>query len=188
MRMRAASLAAVCALVGVVAVSGVATAGRGVVTRSRTRRRKRRKRRRTRRARWRSAIAPATGSFHLIKVGFPAKKAHLQHGDVLPDAQGNCPTTPPTPPQPTRFTSPTLEFGPNGWGGWSCPAGMKAVGGGTTLADVAAQGIAEPGATIGGVTDPVFPYYTFAAGETGFVVQNDNDTESGTVFVDCVPV
>ena len=70
----------------------------------------------------------------------------------------------------------------------ACVAGMKAVGGGTTLADVAAQGIAEPGATIGGETYPVFPHYTFAAGETGFVVQNDNDTESGTVFVDCVPV
>jgi hypothetical protein len=186
MRMRAAALAAVCALVGVVAVSGVATAGPGGD--KKPHKEKKAKKKKNKKGKVAICHRTGNGSFHLIKVGFPAKKAHLQHGDVLPDAQGNCPTTPPTPPQPTRFTSPTLEFGPNGWGGWSCPAGMKAVGGGTTLTDFAAQGIAEPGATIGGETYPVFPHHTFAVGETGFVVQNDNDTESGTVFVDCVPV
>ena len=86
----------------------------------------------------------------------------------------------------TRVTSPTLSFGPNGWGGWSCPAGMTAVGGGHTLADAANEGVAEPGATIGGSTYPVFPHYTFAPGETGYVVQNDNDGDSGEIFVDCV--
>jgi hypothetical protein len=133
------------------------------------------------------------GSYHLIRISKKAVKAHLKHGDAFPGGQvpggtldAKCQL--PSPPQPQRFTSPTLDFGPNGWGGWSCPAGMKAVGGGHTLVDVAASGVAEPGATIGGSTYPTFPHYTFAAGETGFVVQNDDDTESGTVFVDCVPV
>jgi hypothetical protein len=132
------------------------------------------------------------GSYVRIKISNRALKAHLKHGDAYPGASvpggtlsSDCTVVP---PQPQRFTSPTLTFGPNGWAGWSCPAGMKAVGGGTTLTSVAAQGIAQPGATIGGSTYPVFPHHTFAAGETGYVVQNDNDTESGTVFVDCVPV
>jgi hypothetical protein len=132
------------------------------------------------------------GSYHLIRIAKPAVKAHLKHGDAFPGDQvegGTLSAKCELPaPQPQRFTSPTLDFGPNGWAGWSCPTGMKAVGGGHTLVDVTASGVAQPGATIGGSTYPTFPHYTFAAGETGFVVQNDDDTESGTVFVDCVPV
>jgi hypothetical protein len=132
------------------------------------------------------------GSYVRIKISKRALKAHLKkHGDAFPgDAvpggtlSNDCTVVPPS---PQRFTSGPLQFGPNGWGGWSCPPDMRAVGGGTTLTDVAAQGVAQPGATIGGSTYPVFPHHTFAAGETGFVVQNDNDTETGTVFVDCVP-
>ena len=132
------------------------------------------------------------GSYRAIRPSQKSHKAHLRHGDKFPGAavpggtlNNQCQVEAPA---PQRFTSPTLSFGPNGWAGWSCPSGMKAVGGGSTLASVTAQGVAQPGATIGGSTYPVFPHYTFGSGETGFVVQNDNDTETGTIFVDCVPV
>jgi len=124
------------------------------------------------------------GDYVKIRVSERAEDKHLdKHDDVLAGTPGvvdqDCNPI-------TRVTSPTLSFGPNGWGGWSCPAGMTAVGGGHTLADAANEGVAEPGATIGGSTYPVFPHYTFAPGETGYVVQNDNDGDSGEIFVDCV--
>jgi hypothetical protein len=130
-------------------------------------------------------------TYRLITVGKKAKKAHLRHGDARPGdtVEGgtldeDCNLV----PEPQRFESGPLSFGPNGFGGWSCPPGMTAVGGGHTLTSVADEGLAVPGGEeIGGFTYPTYPHHTFAAGETGFVVQNDNDSETGTVFVDCVP-
>ena len=185
MRVRAGMLAVLCCLlVGAVAVSGVAMAGDGGIATIAKKKVKKKKKNNGKKV----AVCHRTGngSFHLIRVGKPALKAHLRHGDVLPNGQGQCP--PPPAPEVMRFFSPPLDFGPMGWGGWSCPTGMHAVGGGHNLADVTAAGIAQPGATVGGFTYPTFPHYTFPAGETGFVVQNDNDTEEDrTVFVDCVP-
>jgi len=82
-----------------------------------------------------------------------------------------------------RYESPPLVFGPNGWGGWSCPAGTTVVGGGfePSTATVLFSGPAMPGAPM----YPTYPHYTFGAGETGWVVQNDNDQETITVFVIC---
>jgi hypothetical protein len=132
------------------------------------------------------------GSFRAIRPSRKSHKAHLRHGDKFPGDQvpggtlnDQCQVEAPA-PQP--FTSPSLQFGPNGWAGWSCPSGMKAVSGSHTLTDVAAEGVAQPGATIGGSTYPTFPHYTFGSGETGYVVQNDNDTETGTITVNCVPI
>jgi hypothetical protein len=83
----------------------------------------------------------------------------------------------------TRYESPPLGFGPGGWGGWSCPAGTEVIGGGyePSTATVAFSGPAKPGEAM----YPVYPHHTFAAGETGWVVQNDNDQETITVFVIC---
>lgn len=82
-----------------------------------------------------------------------------------------------------RYESPLMAFGPNGWGGWSCPAGTTVVGGGyePSTATVAFSAAAKPGEPM----YPVYPHHTFAAGETGWVVQNDNDTETIRVFVIC---
>jgi hypothetical protein len=118
--------------------------------------------------------------YRAITVSGNAVAKHEKHGDVVAGSDGSCN------PTAERHTSSSLSFGPSGWGGWSCPAGDGAVGGGHTLSSVAAEGVAEPGATIGGSTYPTFPHYTFGSGETGYVVQNDNDSETGTVFVDCV--
>jgi hypothetical protein len=82
-----------------------------------------------------------------------------------------------------RHESPPLEFGPNGWGGWSCPAGTTVIAGGylPATATVAFSGPAKPGEPM----YPVYPHYTFGEDETGWVVQNDNDTETITVVVIC---
>jgi hypothetical protein len=135
-----------------------------------------------------------SGSYHLINVSANAEKAHLRHGDArpgdpVPDQEGkvfgdDC-AIEDAPPTPETFCSGPLEFGPNGWGGWSCPAGMTAVGGSYEPADASVQvaEVAEPGTAL----YPNYPHHTFAPGETGFVVQNDNDGETITVCVECVP-
>jgi len=89
---------------------------------------------------------------------------------------------------PVRIFSSLLQYGPMGWGGWSCPAGTHAIGGGTIGATqpITAEGIAQTGATIGGSNYPVFPHYTFSAGETGYVVQNGNVGQNLTIYVDCL--
>jgi hypothetical protein len=116
------------------------------------------------------------GEYVKIRVSERAEDKHLdKHDDVVAGTPGvvdqDCNPI-------TRVTSPALQFGPNGWGGWSCPAGMDAIAGSTTLTSVAQQEIAQPG--------DVYPHYTFGANESGYVVQNDNDSETGTVTVDCV--
>ena len=130
------------------------------------------------------------GSYHLINVSGNAEKAHLRHGDALPgdpvpDEEGkvfgdDC-RIEDAPPTPEVICSPPLQFGPNGWGGWSCPDGMMAVGGSFEPAGATVQAaeIAEPG--------DVYPHHTFGPDEWGFVVQNDNDGETITVCVECVP-
>src|SRR3954453_812642 len=154
--MRKAGLAVLCLVAGVVGSSllaGAATAGPHHKHHKKAKPHK-------------VTICHRTGeaSYVRIRISNRALKAHLKHGDAYPGAtvtggtlNSDCTVVPPPPPEPTRYTSSTLNFGPNGWGGWSCPTGMKAVGGGTTLTTVTAQGIAQPGATIGGETYPVFP-------------------------------
>jgi hypothetical protein len=190
MKPRAMALAAVGALMGALLVGGVATGdppadkpGNGP---------KGSKPNKGKKSKATVCHRTGNGTYRAIRPSQKSHKAHVRHGDKFPGdtVQGGtlndqCQVEAPA---PQRFTSSTLQFGPNGWGGWSCPSGMKAVGGGHTLASVAAEGVAQPGATIGGSTYPTFPHYTFSAGETGYVVQNNNDTETGTVFVDCVPI
>jgi hypothetical protein len=88
--------------------------------------------------------------------------------------------------QPERITSPVLHYGPTGWGGWSCPAGTHVVGGGYLpgTASVQISEAAQPGSISG--LYPVYPHYTYTPPETGWVVQNDDDSEDITIFVDCL--
>jgi hypothetical protein len=184
MRFRAIALAVICAVIGAAMITGGATAGHNDGKKHKVGKKKKKKKQ------GKISICHRTGngSFVLIRVGFPALKAHQNHGDAFPN-NGSCAN----PVQPQRFSSgPTLNFGPFGWGGWSCPLDMRAIGGGHDLADVTAAGLAVPGATLGNppATYPTFPHHTFneAGGETGFVVQNDDDSETGReVFVLCVP-
>jgi len=182
MKIRKAGLLALClvmALIGASLIGGVASANHnGNQQHKKHKKHKKQK----------ISICHRTGdgSYVLIRVGFPALQAHANHGDKFP-TNGTCQQ--PVEPQP--FSSgPVLDFGPNGWGGWSCPLDMRAVGGTHDLADVQSAFIAQPGVTVDGYTYPVFPHYTFneAAGETGFVVHNDDDQElDRTITVFCVP-
>lgn len=91
--------------------------------------------------------------------------------------------------QPFRVESGMMEFGPLGWAGWSCPTGSHVIGGGHEPANlvVSAEGRAETGAVIDGYTYPVFPHYTFKAGETGWVVHNSNVGQNLTIYAICAP-
>jgi len=95
---------------------------------------------------------------------------------------------------PARIYSNVLSYNAaGGWGGWSCPEGTYAVGGGVFSSDHAlgAQGIAEPGATIGGYTYPTWPHYTYGSwydGETGYVAQNAGDAQDVVLYVDCLAI
>lgn len=96
-------------------------------------------------------------------------------------------STPTQGPEIVRVTSPELQFGSTGWGGWSCPAGQTAVSGGVIGAtqSIAAQGLAVPLANIDGSIYPVFPHYTFGTNETGYVVHNGAVGQNLQIFVDC---
>jgi hypothetical protein len=85
-------------------------------------------------------------------------------------------------PNPTHYCSGQMAFGPNGWGGWSCPSGSKAVGGEAISEGkaIAVEKIAQPGES--------YPHYTFGPNEWGYVVQNGPDAQSIDVCVDCVPL
>ena len=92
-------------------------------------------------------------------------------------------------PQVERIAK-TFQFGDGGWAGWSCPAGKTAIGGGidSHTAPVGGNGLAIPGATIDTYTYPVFPHYTYPAGETGYVVHDLQDGQGNniTFHVDCL--
>jgi predicted ribosomally synthesized peptide with SipW-like signal peptide len=70
-----------------------------------------------------------------------------------------------------------LQYGPTGWGGWSCPVGKEIVSASYTGGDLASLILWRPGATAGSYTYPTTPFgYTYAAGEQGVIGQNDNDS------------
>lgn len=101
------------------------------------------------------------------------------------------PHGPVVPPEPISVESAILEYGPNGWAGWSCQADTTVVDGSlvVTGGDLAQWFVWKPGATTGTVAYPETPFgYTYGAGETGYIAQNDNDSgESIVLHFDCLP-
>lgn len=83
-------------------------------------------------------------------------------------------------PTTTEVCSPAMAFGPNGWGGWSCPDGMHAVG-----ANLKPDGVTVQFQEIAGPGYVTQFGYTYGPKESGYVVQNDNDGESITICVLC---
>lgn len=131
------------------------------------------------------------GVYNLIDVSGNAVPAHLAHGDGLPgDVVGNkvlgedCSLNART---ITVTSGAILDFGPNGWAGWSCPAGTTVVSGQADLVDSAQSALWKAGASLGGATYPSTPFgYTYTPPEEGFIVQNDNDGEPGrTITLVC---
>jgi hypothetical protein len=95
-------------------------------------------------------------------------------------------------PSTQTVTSAQLDYGPNGWGGWSCPAGTSVIS--ASILDVpdAGNGLVtsltlwEPGASVPGYTYPATPFgYTYGAGEEGAIAQNDNDGDALKIVLVC---
>ena len=79
------------------------------------------------------------------------------------------------------ITSSDLNFGPTGWGGWSCPGGTSVISASVTGGTYASLTLWGPGAPMtGGATYPNTPsnFYTYhpswSPPESGAIVQNDN--------------
>lgn len=91
-------------------------------------------------------------------------------------------------PAPVTIVHTQPGVGPNGWYGWSCPAGSTIISGSVTGGDVAFDGPAKVGVMVGAATYPVYPHYTFTPPEEGWVVQNDNDSgETQVLTIVCQP-
>jgi hypothetical protein len=130
--------------------------------------------------------ATGSGSYRRIEISANAVDAHLAHGDAVPGAPvpggggqvfGDDCSVEDAPP--TRVCSGPMEFGPNGWGGWSCPPGTSAVGGEVLpeTAEVTSEQVAGPGSS--------WPHYTFGPTESGYVVQNGPTGQTLNVCVFC---
>jgi hypothetical protein len=75
-----------------------------------------------------------------------------------------------------NVTSAAMLVGPNGWYGWSCPAGTQIVSASVSGGDYTSLTLWKPGASASGYDYPSTPFgYTYGAGEEGAIVQNDND-------------
>ena len=88
---------------------------------------------------------------------------------------------------PQRVESGAMQFGPNGWGGWSCPAGTHVVGGGYEPFPAAFPVAISEAAKLPSLSGlyPVYPHYTYTPPETGWVVQNGGTGQSLNVYALC---
>ena len=92
---------------------------------------------------------------------------------------------------PERYTGNMLRYSSTGWGGHSCPEGMRIVAGGT-IGDTfpTVQGVAKPGTSVDGVDYPVLPHYTYKTNfippEEGYAVHNGQTAQDIQIWVDCI--
>ena len=76
-----------------------------------------------------------------------------------------------------EVTSAPMSVGPNGWYGWSCPAGTQIVSASVSGGDYTSLTLWKPGASVPGYAYPATPFgYTYTPPEEGAIVQNDNDS------------
>lgn len=97
-------------------------------------------------------------------------------------------------PATQTVTSALMQYGPNGWAGWSCPAGtdiisasiLDAPGYGNGLVMAGSPTLWQPGASVPGYTYPATPFgYTYGPGEEGAIAQNDNDGDDLYIVLVC---
>ncbi len=123
MRFRAIALAVICAVIGAAMITSGATAGHE----QNGNKHKVKKKKKKQQGKISICHRTGNGSFVLITVGFPALQGTRtdNHGEAKDPTNGSCEQ----PVEPQAFSSgPVLDFGPNGWGGWSCPLDMRADG------------------------------------------------------------
>ena len=129
-----------------------------------------------------------TGAYHPITISKNAEPAHLAHGDARPGSlvgdkfvADDCSLK-----NTSRVDSSELSLNPLAWGRASCSAGTRVVGGGYEPAEATLliSEAAEPESSSG--LYPIYPNFTFADGETGWVIQNNNEARSIKVYAICV--
>jgi len=153
------------------------------------------------------------GGLQMLSISTRALNAHIEHGDFLPGELSFEGVSYPglygstvTPIQlvgddcsriDALKIEATMNFqqgqpvgGSAGWAGWSClEIGYpKVVGGGVIPEDgtIIAQGMAKDGAaSIDGYNYPVYPHYTYPAGEEGWVVEAAGATPPTSIYVLC---
>jgi len=107
-------------------------------------------------------VAVATSAFALLLLGGTAAQAATDT---------------------TKHESGLMDFGPNGFGGWSCPEGTEVVTGGYTYAEGAEHLDVKVDAKMEAATE--YPHYTTKADETGWYVQNGEQAQKLNVWVEC---
>ena len=136
------------------------------------------------------------GSFILININGNAFDSHVAHGDgspggLVPGEENSYFNNACKIIRATYVESPYMDFGPMGWGGWSCPSATPNVVSGGYLpasADVLESMAWVPGASVGSYSYPITPFgYTYGTGETGWIVQNINTGQSLAIFLYCLP-
>jgi len=99
------------------------------------------------------------------------------------------------PPEIITVVGNKLNFSSTGWGGLSCPGTHpNVVGGGVSQTNVQpwvdpafsiSFVLAKTGATLDGFTYPVFPHYTYPAGEEGIAAHNGGTAQSLYLYAEC---
>ena len=123
-------------------------------------------------------VAPTTESDHVKRILIGAAAFALGSLAFAVPAQAAGPGG-----QVTKVETGLMDFGPNGYGGISCPAGTTVVEGGYTwaegaeLLDVKIDAAMEPSTT--------YPHHTTGRGETGWYVQNGEQAQKLNVWAKC---
>jgi hypothetical protein len=129
------------------------------------------------------------GTYILVNVSMNALPSHMDHGDALPgdNIAGELLLDDCSLVAVSIVNSSPLNYGPTGWGGWSCPTGTTVLECNVNAGASYAQKILWiPGATAGTNNYPTTPFgYTYTPPETGCIVQNDNDGETITITLTC---
>ena len=139
-----------------------------------------------------AGVPLATGATQTVNIGF--QWSQLSNSDLNRSGTAQYTVSCNEAPNTQIVRSATLNFGPTGWAGWSCPAGKQIVSATSESETVGGSGDGllasinpwKAGATAGGFTYPNTQFgYTYPTGEEGAIAQNNNDSDSIVLVLTC---